>query len=77
MIEFASLGDVRNISDTKFLREEGEKEIGGGVKLVIEASAKKNRFLDSSWKLYQAVKVLFHGYLLAGPPITRREICSL
>ena len=27
---------------------------------------KKNRFLDSTWKLYQSIKVLMFGYLLIG-----------
>ena len=66
VLEFISLGDVRNVSDVKFLREEEEKKIGEGVKLVTEGLTKKNRFLDSTWKLYQAIKVLLFGYLLVG-----------
>ena len=67
VLEFISLGDVRNVSDVKFLREEEEKKIGEGVKLVTEGLTKKNRFLDSTWKLYQAIKVLLlFGYLLIG-----------
>ena len=41
-------------------------EIAGGAKLATDGSSKKNRFLDSTWMLYQAVKVLLFGYLLVG-----------
>ena len=42
------------------------KKIGAWVKRVTDASAKKNRFADSSWELYQAVKNLMRGYYMAG-----------
>ena len=66
VLEFAALVGVRNVTDTKFYREEEEKKIGEGVKLVAEGNNRTYRFLGRKRKLYQAIKVLLRGYLLPG-----------